>query len=299
MRVRDILFRTSASCIANTASTLVDANAKHGSNGMMQFATQLVWTAYVAAVSEAGDDATVVATMLPFARGELGSSVSEGALASTYILTVDCQIPARRLSKDRVRMMRCAVKDIVLAHCRLSDAQKQSLSSALHEASPRRDLLSPAVVDVVRLVRSKLALDNSDVVGSIGRIERIAHFVHASCPTATPHKSGLWCAAQVVGVLPDIPAVIRDVVMLTHVPSVVHAVHSARLDEGSDDLLLRANAAWRAEEGGLRRLMLDVHVLLRYTGNDAECDVVLASIKRHCASACEAYTGALAAIAER
>ena len=43
--------------------------------------------------------------------------MSEGALASTYILTVDCQIPARRLSKERVRMMRCAVKDIVLAHC--------------------------------------------------------------------------------------------------------------------------------------------------------------------------------------
>ena len=87
--------------------------------------------------------------------------------------------------------------------------------------------------------------------------------------------------------------------MLTHVPSVVHAVHSARRDEGADELLLRANAAWRAEEGGLRRLMLDVHVLLRYTGNDAECGVVLASIKRNCASACEAYAGALAGIAER
>jgi hypothetical protein len=287
MRVRDILFRTAAACIANTGRALVAAHATHGTNAMMQFATQLLWTAYVAVVSESGDDGVVVATMLPFTRGELGSSVSEGALASTYVLSVDC--PAPRLSKERVRMMRCAVKDIVLAHCRLSDAQKHSLSAAIHDATPRRELLTPSAMDLVRVVRSCLALDNSDVLGSIARIERVAGRIHTACPTPTPHKSGLWCAAQVVEMLPDIPAVLRDVVRMTHIPSVIHAVHNAARDENPDEILVRASEAWRAAEGGLRRMMLDVRVLLRYTGNDAECGAVLASVRRHCVGACEAY----------
>ena len=289
MRVRDILFRTAAACIANTGRALLEASAAHGTNAMMQFATQLLWTAYVAVVSEPGDEGAgvVAATMLPFTRGELGSSVSEGALASTFVLSVDC--PAPRLSKERVRMMRCAVKDIVLAHCRLSEQQKRSLSDAIHDAMPRRELLTPPAIDLVRAVRSCLALDNSDVLGSIARIERIASRLHDACPTAAQHKSGLGCAALVIEILPDIPAVIRDVVRLTHIPSVVHAVHNAARDDDPDEVLLRASDAWRAAEGGLRRMLLDVRVLLRYTGNDAECGAVFASIKRHCVAACEAY----------
>ena len=89
--------------------------------------------------------------------------------------------------------------------------------------------------------------------------------------------------------LPDIPAVLRDVVRMTHIPSVIHAVHNAARDEKPDEILVRASEAWRAAEGGLRRMMLDVRVLLRYTGNDAESGAVLASVRRHCVGACEAY----------
>lgn len=296
MHVRDILLRTAAASIERTARALRDAHCAHGSNGMMQFATQLLWTAYYAIVSDPADDgeSVVVASMLPFTRGEIGGSVSESALASTFVLTEDCDFPALRLPKARVAMMRCAVKDIVEAHCRLSATQKHRLAAAMLSASPRRVLLSPAAPDLVRDVRSKLALDNADVAGSIRRILRVAMFVHAHGPKFPPSKSGLWCAAQVVAGLPDIPAVIRDVLTMVHIPSVVHAVHNAPNDDDEpDELLLLAGVAWRNAEGGLRRLMLDARVLLHFTGNDAEADAVLASIKRNAACACEAYAGAL------
>lgn len=295
-RVRDVLLRTAAAAIEKTARALRDAHCAHASNGMMQFATQLLWTAYYTIVSDPSDDGecVVVASMLPFTRGELGGSVSEGALASTFALAAECELPAPRLPKARVCMMRCAVKDIVEAHCNLSAAQKQRLAAAMLDASPRRVLLSPAAPELVRVVRSKLALDNADVVGSVRRIVRIAMFVHAHGPKFPPNKSGLWCAAQVVAGLPDIPAVIRDVVSMVHIPSVVQAVHSAPDDDDEpDELLLAAGVAWRNAEGGLRRLMLDARVLLHYTGNDAEAETVLASIKRHAACACEAYASAL------
>ena len=298
-RVRDVLLRTAASAIEKTARALRDAHGAHGSNGMMQFATQLLWTAYYTIVSDPADDeCVVVAAMLPFTRGELGGDVSEGALASTFVLTSECEFPALRLPKPRVCMMRCAVKDIVEAHCNLSAAQKQRLATAMLETSPRRVLLSPAAPDLVRAVRAKLALDDADVVGSVRRVVRIAMFVHAHGPRFPPTKCGLWCAAQVVAGLPDIPAVVRDVVAMVHIPSVVQAVHAAPNDDDEpDELLLLAGAAWRNAEGGLRRLMLDARVLLHYTGNDAEAETVLRSIKRNAADACEAYAGALGATA--
>ena len=141
-------------------------------------------------------------------------------------------------------------------------------------------------------------VDDADVVGSVRRVVRIAMFVHAHGPRFPPTKCGLWCAAQVVAGLPDIPAVVRDVVAMVHIPSVVQAVHAAPNDDDEpDELLLLAGAAWRNAEGGLRRLMLDARVLLHYPGNDAEAETVLRSIKRNAADACEAYAGALGATA--
>jgi hypothetical protein len=292
MHVRDILFRTAASSIEKTARALRESHCNYGSNALMQFATQLLWTAYFAVVSDPENDGedVVVAAMLPITRGELGGSISESALGSTLALTADCDVPALKLSRAHVRMLRLAVKDIVESHCRLSETQKRSLAAAVLEASPRRVLLSPAAPDLVRAVRLKLALDNADVLGSIRRIERVAACLHSRGPKSAPNKSGLWCAAQVVAGLPDIAAVLHDIVLMVHIPSVVNAVHNAAADDDEpDELLLRAGVAWRNAEGGLRRLMLDAQVLLHYTGNDAEIDTVLESIKRNAASACDSY----------
>jgi hypothetical protein len=193
-------------------------------------------------------------------------------------------------------MMRGAVKDIVEAHCKkLSAAQKRRMAEVLHDASPRRVLLTPPIDELLRHVRGKLALDNNDVAGSIGRIGDTGAALHSAGPLA-PHRSGLGCAARVVASMPDIAPVVRDVVLMTDIPSVVRFVYGACANPDPDPLLARAAAAWRARDGGLRRLLLDTQVLMRYTGNDAECAAVLASILRNRAYACDAYAGSLAGL---